>query len=266
MSVTRRQLFDTFRPWLDASGYTADRVRRVNGLCDALGLPANDNAAPANDNRPAPVVPPVTGLADARAFFAHLRWGGLLGPVLSQDEVDGCTAIVSACGADGWPIADVAYALGTAWHETAGTMLPIKEIGGTAYFTRLYDVRGHKPDRARRMGNTAPGDGARYCGRGYVQLTWKVNYARAGEALNVDLVANPDLAMDPAIAAAVMVRGMREGWFTGRDLDDDLPRQGPATLEQFVRSRDIINGTDKAEKIARDAAHFQDALIAGGWR
>jgi hypothetical protein len=62
-----------------------------------------------------------------------------------------------------------------------------------------------------------------------------------------------------------MVGGMREGWFTNRDLDDDLPRSGPASLAQFIASRDIINGRDKQEKIGREAIEFQDALVAGGW-
>jgi putative chitinase len=227
---------------------------------------ANDNGA-ANDNAPAPAIvyPDDTRLADPKAFFEHLRRGKLLGPVLTNEEVQGCSAIVEACGEDGWPIADVAYALATAYHETAGTMQPVREYGGPAYFTKMYDVTGNRPEMARRHGNTSPGDGPRFCGRGFVQLTWRCNYAKAGAALDVDLVANPDLAMQPAIAAAIMVRGMREGWFTARDLDDDLPRQGPATVEQFARSRDIINGTDKARKIAEEAVTFQAALVAGGW-
>lgn len=205
-----------------------------------------------------------TCLSDPPAFFARARGKDLLGP-LDQGEVDGCNAILDACGAAVWPIGDVAYALGTSFHETAGTMQPIKEIGSTAYFTRMYDIRGARPAKARELGNLTPGDGARYCGRGYVQLTGKTNYAKAGRLLNVDLVGNPDLAMRPHIAAAIMVLGMRQGWFTGRDLDDDIPRDGPATLQQFIRSRDIINGTDKADKIAREAMAFQEALQAGGW-
>lgn len=42
-----------------------------------------------------------------------------------------------------------------------------------------------------------------YYGRGYIQLTWKDNYRAAGLALGVDLVSNPDLALDPAISARI---------------------------------------------------------------
>ncbi len=206
-----------------------------------------------------------TAAAKPAAFFDQLRRTNILGPVLSPEEVTGCTAILTACGDAGWPIADTAYGLATAYHETAGTMLPIKEYGGTAYFTRMYDIRGARPDKARILGNLTPGDGARFCGRGYPQLTGRKNYLKAGTALGHDLVGNPDLAMRPDIAAAIMVRGMREGWFTNQDLDDDLPRSGPATLSQFIASRDIINGRDKAEKIAGEAMVFQQALLAAAW-
>lgn len=210
-----------------------------------------------------------TGLTDPAAFFDQARAKHLLGP-LDQDEVDGCSALLLACGNAGWPIGDTAYAFGTTFHETAGTMQPIKEYGGPSYFFRMYDPKGSRPKVARELGNVHDGDGARFFGRGYVQLTGRRNYVRAtaalqGEFPGIDLVANPDFALRLPVAAAIMVRGMSEGWFTSRDLDDDIPREGLATLQQFVKSRDIINGTDKADKIAREAMAFQTALEAGGW-
>jgi putative chitinase len=211
-----------------------------------------------------------TALGKPAKFFEAAK--SILGP-LSQSEIDGCNAILAACGAASYPVGDTAYALATAYHETAGTMQPISEYGGHAYFTRMYDVTGSRPALARKNGNTHAGDGPKYRGRGYVQLTWRNNYVRADDILRKrgflkggeSLVSEPDLAMRPDIAAAIMVFGMREGWFTGRNLDDDIPRFSPATFEQFRRSRDIINGTDKQDKIAHEAVAFQGALIAGEW-
>jgi putative chitinase len=218
---------------------------------------------------PQPQPPPpseVKLMMNAPAFFKHLRDTKILGSSLEQSEVDGINLILKACRAANWPVSWVAYALATAFHETAGTMQPIREYGSNAYLCRNYDIQGKNPARAKKMGNTKPGDGVRYCGRGLVQLTWYANYLKAGRKLNIDLVNHPDLAMRPDIAARIMVEGMREGWFTGRDINDDLPATNTyATQEQFMLSRDVINGKDKAVKIAEEAMVFQHALGLGGW-
>ena len=208
---------------------------------------------------------------DYGAFYDFLRGNKLLGPTISSDEFDGCDTIIRECAAAGWPISWVAYALATAYHETAHTMQPVHERGGAAYLTRMYDINGNRPAKAKELGNLSPGDGAKYGGRGYVQLTGKKNYQRATDKLralgiDVDLVATPDRAMEPAIAAATMISGMREGWFTGRDIDDDLPSRGPAALAQFKATRDVINGRDKDDEIAAYAIDFQTGLLRGGYK
>ncbi|MDB5448750.1 MAG: hypothetical protein JWQ97_4067 [Phenylobacterium sp.] len=191
----------------------------------------------------------------AARFFAALR-SGLLGPRLSPDEVSGCTAILEAC--TGWPTCWTAYALATAYHETAHTMQPVKEYGGEAYFTRMYDPTGLRPEVARELGNIEPGDGIQFCGRGYVQLTGRTNYARCG------IADDPDKALEPKVAAQILEQGMREGSFTGRKLMDFLLMHGPATRAQFMAARWVINRQDKADLIADYAMRFQDALMAGG--
>jgi putative chitinase len=196
-------------------------------------------------------------------FFSSVR-SGILGPTLSTEEVEGCEAILKAM--EGAPLSHAAYALATAYHETASTMQPIKEYGGPTYFTRMYDVTGARPQLATKHGNTCAGDGAKFFGRGYVQLTWKCNYLKAGEKCGVDLCADPDKALDPKIAARIMREGMDHGWFTGKRFSSYLPGKGPATHAQFVSARRIINGTDKASKIAGHAVEFQKALAAGGWQ
>lgn len=196
-------------------------------------------------------------------FFDECR-KGVMGPTLDQDEVDGANAILEAL--DGLPLSWVAYALATAWHETAHTMQPIAEYGGNSYFTRMYDIRGRRPKTAKRYGNTRPGDGPLFKGRGYVQLTWANNYKKAGKKIGVDLYANPDLAMRQDIAAKVMHFGMVGGWFTGRSFKSYLPESGCATRQQFKSARRIINGTDKAALIAGYALEFQQALEASGWQ
>jgi len=64
--------------------------------------------------------------------------------------------------------------------------------------------------RPGNLGNTEPGDGWKYHGRGFVQLTGRDNYAHYGKALGLDLVNHPDLAAEPANAAKIAVQYWKE--------------------------------------------------------
>lgn len=65
----------------------------------------------------------------------------------------------------------------------------------------------------QQMGNTEPGDGFKYRGRGFIQLTGKNNYASASKAIYGDdrLVQNPDLVNQPDVAAQVTAWYMKKG-------------------------------------------------------
>lgn len=54
------------------------------------------------------------------------------------------------------------------------------------------------------LGNTSPGDGYKYRGRGFIQLTGKDAYKRVGDVIGIDLVNNPELANDPSVAAKII--------------------------------------------------------------
>jgi putative chitinase len=204
---------------------------------------------------------------DRAAFYAAARKAPFPN-ALSQGQVSGMGSLLDACPPDLRTDA-LAYVLGTAFHETARTMLPIKEYGGTDYYFRMYDPKGARPAVAKDLGNTVPGDGAKFAGRGYVQLTGRSNYRRAtGELQNrgyldrsMDLTETPDLAMAPDVAAAVLFIGMSEGWFTGRKLADYF---GPGKLPNPTSARAIINGSDKAQAIASYYSAFLVALKAAG--
>jgi len=59
--------------------------------------------------------------------------------------------------------------------------------------------------KAKTLGNTKVGDGVRYKGRGYIQLTGRYNYAKAGSALGLPLEAKPELVEKPEVAAKVAI-------------------------------------------------------------
>jgi predicted chitinase len=76
---------------------------------------------------------------------------------------------------------------------------PIREFGDESYFTRMYEGRAE-------LGNTEPGDGSRFCGRGFIQITGRSNYKRYGDAFGIDLLSDPDLALEPAVAVKILVK------------------------------------------------------------
>lgn len=205
-------------------------------------------------------------------FFSHVRkkpFGGRL----TVSQVQGMESILHAWESRFWKrtsVPQMAVMLATTYHETAHTMQPIEEIGNDAYFTRLYDVKGSNPDRARKYGNIYPGDGIRFNGKGFVQLTWRDNYRRATKRLrelkligpDIDFEKNPELVMVPDYAVLIMFIGMEEGWFTGKKLDDIVDDNVDGDeFKDFVASRKIINGTDRDVKIAGYAMDFLAALV-----
>lgn len=120
-----------------------------------------------------------------------------------------------------------AYVLATIYFETAHTFQPIKEYGSLEYL---------------RSKKYYP-----YYGRGYAQLTWKENYKKFGDALNIDLVNKPDLALVPNISWRILEIGMTD---TQAGLQD--PDFTNYTLEDFFNNnqcdyynaRKIINPKD----------------------
>lgn len=97
---------------------------------------------------------------------------------------------------------ELAQFLAQCAHETQNFTRMI-ERGSLRYFNN-YEKK-HNPRNAKLLGNKFPGDGAKFKGRGYVQLTGRFNYTDASKDLGIDLVNNPDQAADPDIAAKIAV-------------------------------------------------------------
>ena len=81
-------------------------------------------------------------------------------------------------------------------HETEGFKYMV-EIGNAAYFAQY--------DTMKQLGNTLPGDGFKFRGRGYVQLTGRWNYTRYAPFVGADIVNYPDLAAEESVAARIAI-------------------------------------------------------------
>lgn len=184
-----------------------------------------------------------------QVFFARLK--PALFSTLTPSQVQGIEAVL-----DEWDrrklteISWLAYMLATIYHETARTMQPIHEHGNAAYFA-MYDGRAS-------LGNTQPGDGARFHGRGFAQLTGRRNYTLASKKLGFDFLSAPDAAMQLRFAVPILFDGMLDGWFTGRKLADYSTAGG----FDNIRARAIINGKDRASLIGGYAVEFERAIKA----
>lgn len=154
-------------------------------------------------------------------------------------------AIIEAARAQGLTTPQIAYVLATADHESAGFATLEEFASGDAYEGRS------------DLGNNRPGDGRRFKGRGYVQLTGRNNYTAYAKRSGIRLVNLPFVLMNWAsLSVYVIVDGMMRGAYTGRRLDEFVN----AGKQDFRNARKVVNGLDKADKIAAQAREWLDKL------
>lgn len=166
---------------------------------------------------------------------------------------DSTRLIIDTCLKHGLLRNQCAYVLGTAWHES-GRYKYMREIWGPTPAQKRYEGR-------KDLGNTVAGDGKKFLGRGFVQITGRRNYTDWGRRLGLDLLKEPQLAERPDVAARIIVEGMKLGTFTGKKLDDYVTLQ----KSDFAGARRIVNGLDKAELIASYAREFDAQLKTDGY-
>jgi len=180
-----------------------------------------------------------------KAFYNALRpkFG-----VLTQANVVGFEHVLDEAQGRRTPIHDLAYILATAWWESGKTMQPVREAYWLSEAWRKKNLRYYP-----------------FYGRGLVQITWLENYQKASNLYGVDLVSNPDKAMDPKLSVRILFDGMKDGWFTSKALDDyidGIDEAADEDLREYINARRIVNGTDKDSEIGNIALTFEGALQA----
>ena len=131
-------------------------------------------------------------------------------------------------------------AIATIGVETGG-FCPINEYGGDSYFTEMYEDRDD-------LGNCKPGDGARYHGRGFIQITGRANYRDYGQKLGLGnaLEDNPELALDAKVGAKILAC-----YFYDREIDRAAQEGDWRLVRKLVNGG--YNGWDEFENFVQRA-------------
>ncbi len=188
------------------------------------------------------------------------------------------SALDNATTGIGYTWAQFAYLLATTEHESrfgAPTSLSF-----SVSMEEDWNVSSPTPaqrgyEGSKSLGNTQPGDGYRYRGRGYVQITGRGNYARLSNLIPNSLVPNiledyPDFAAMPYNAAVIAAQGLQNDLFTqqGRSIGNVI---NSGTFADFLSARDFIGAryvregkkkkkTDVGTKIANRALDYFSAM------
>jgi hypothetical protein len=182
--------------------------------------------------------------------LSHPAIAKLLGAPLANVEAN-WPLIQQALAAEGigTPLVEIA-ALATLGVEQP-CFLPRLELSSRdedrgAYFVRMY----WDNEKVRHnLGNLSPDDAAKYCGRGFLQLTGRANYQAFGELVGVDLINRPDLALDPQTSARVFA-----SFFRHRRVAE------AAEAQEWVLVRRHVNGGTNGWE--RFSALVHDLLLA----
>lgn len=239
----------------------AEIKRLLRLLLRLLGIPAKGTVLK-EDTVPTPRIEPTT---TEPAAFSQLR------PHTCE------RLIVDAAFREGASLMQVAYLLATAEHETGGVMVPnvenlnyttpqrimqvwpsrFKTLGDAEPFVRNPRALANRVYNGRMGNRMGSDDGWTYRGRGLVHITGRGNYAKMGDILGVDLVTDPDRALEPGIAVDCLVKGSLNGVYTGHPLSRYI---NPDRVDLFGARR-VINSTDRAADIAAKVESWHQLLL-----
>lgn len=163
----------------------------------------------------------------------------------SQNQDNSAKAIIDAASSLQLNKGQIAYILATAEHESDSFKTLEEYADGSRYEGR------------KDLGNTQSGDGTRFKGRGYVQLTGRRNYSAYAGITGIELVKLPVILMNwPALSVFVLVDGMQRGVYTGRRLDEFVND----SRQDFHNARQVVNDHDCEQKIADQANDWLSSL------
>lgn len=218
----------------------------VNGDGKADGFMKADHLRPA----PAPAAPPKPpALPGALAAIDAAKVKKMFPATPLAAITANLPSVLAGLAAEGLTDKDMALmALATIRAESAG-FKPVDE-GRSKFNTREVPFDLYEPGTGPgdRVGNAKPGDGARYKGRGYVQLTGRGNYLAIGKALGVDLIGSPERANEPALAGRILARFIKT---------KEAKVRAALAKADLAAARKLVNGG------SHGLADFEDAFTKG---
>lgn len=147
----------------------------------------------------------------------------------------------------------MAYILASVKHETADTFEPVVEGYWIKSNRELKLFNYYKQHNRGALATIFPNgslSGKTYEGRGYIQLTHNFNYEKFG------LLDCPSLALQPETAFMIMEKGLANGMFTGKSLQQYVNEE----KTDYYNARKTINGLDRSSLIAGYAKTFENAI------
>jgi predicted chitinase len=222
LSKIAQQVLGDGERWREIFDLNRDQIADANVIHPGMVLKLPNGAKPSAPPAPAPVGDlKFTLNADqiASALGAPVenvrKYWPLVAKALQEQGITSRNGVIAALATIGVEV---------------GRFEPIPEYAsGEAYEGR------------KDLGNTQPGDGKRYKGRGFIQLTGRANYRTYGQALGLPLEQNPDLALDPEVGARVLAL-----YFKNRN----IPAKADAGDWEGVR-RAVNGGTNGYDRFIR---------------
>jgi len=159
---------------------------------------------------------------------------------LDNEQIINLDLLLSECTLYGCTYNQTRYILATTYHECKFRCVEEtgkgrnKPYGKKLKYQKLKGIHIPylKPDKL-------------YYGRGFIQLTWYELYAKFSNVLGIDLLNNPELALEPKYASKIAVIGMMQGLFTGAKLTKYINDK----KEDVINARKVVNSLDKADLI-----------------
>lgn len=131
----------------------------------------------------------------------------------------------------------------------AGALATVRVEVGRNFKPIMEYASGEAYEGRRDLGNIQNGDGVRYKGRGFIQLTGRSNYALYGQKLGLDLISNPDLALDTSIGAKILVEYFKERKVIEACLSQD-----------WLKVRKLVNGVNRATGMPNGWEEFSKVI------